>query len=730
MSLSRRTWLWTSTAALAAACTRPGLTKLPGASDAGGGRPEEPRELTRRGAENLIAFAELGAAIRWLHPSDQARQLEWDSLLLDGVRSLEGAGTRAELVAGLRGLFAEVAPTVVVWRSAKQDESDELDEPACPEAAAKDEPEGDTSTIAEDRARPPKHGNGRPPATRPKPPLRTAPGEPSDDESPDVEAKTTEVKDGEAKAEPNEPGKDAENDGDGENEPALPLPEALFAVDESLTITQWYRRGYADGLADDPGCAIRVEHDPNVERDCVVHPTRKRRRRSSVSCSGCDALEARPLAPAAPMRVELPRGLGALVPLGLWTRDGRTLPEAAGDLDAAPEFAEAEAFDYSLEDRGTRLLVVLRTWSLLRRFSLRRLADARALLIPALCAAAEDPSPVSLRATVETLLAGFADGNAALIVETGKAARRYVPELTLAWVEERVVVVRSADEDLVPGDVVSKIDGASIDTVLAEQLVRTSAATASAAIVRTVARLLERDRKGVAIALELLRASDDGERELAVTVSASQRAGRREEPADLRPARAIVELEPGRVYVDATRVGRLARAARRLRKAELAIVDLRGELADPRGSLLASFLSEPMLVAIERMPTGPDPSGELPLEPVAVRRIEPEGPRVRARVIVLADARTRGRAELELAGFDRLGATSIGSASAGDLGGVATAWLPGGWQLRFTHSELRRYDGVGVYGVGVSPTIHAEATRASIRADLDPLIVAALAQQP
>jgi hypothetical protein len=145
--------------------------------------------------------------------------------------------------------------------------------------------------------------------------------------------------------------------------------------------------------------------------------------------------------------------------------------------------------------------------------------------------------------------------------------------------------------------------------------------------------------------------------------------------------------------------------------------------------LLAAFLDEPLFVATERLPTGPDARGELPLEDRGELVIEPARPRLHARVSVLADARTRGRAELELLGFERLGATVIGSASAGDLGAVAEAWLPGGWRLRFTHGELRRSDGDRLMGVGVRPTVPVEPTIASVQRGEDALLAAA-AQSP
>jgi hypothetical protein len=678
VTFSRRTWLWTSTAALAAACARPEATRLPE------GGAEGPRELKTRGAENLIALAELGAAIRWLHPSDRVVETEWEPLMLDGVRGLEGARTRTELVEGLRGLFGEVAPTVVIWRGRELSEGDALDGAACPDPDAKkttdEKPEPEKAPVEE-----PKQDSPPEPAAEPEPaePAEPDEGEVADEAetteaTPEPEPEKPEAEKPEPKPEPKP--QPAKPDPDAKKDDRPPLPEALSAPDEQLAIIQWQRRGYVD--------ARRIELLPGSER---------------------------PLAPGAPMRIELPRGLSSMVPLALWSREGRTLP-ATNPLELAPSLDETQAQQYTLDDRGTRLLAVLRTWSLLRRFYPHPTADLQPLLLASLCAAADDPSPVALRATLERLLAGFGDGNAELIVTTGKAARRFVPLLSLAWAEQRVVVAVSLLEGVQRGDVVTAIDGVSIDTVLAERLLRTPAATSSAAIVRTVAGLLAREHDGAAITLSLAR--DDSELELSVSVVAEHRAARLLADGWLnKPISGLADY----VYVDATRLPSLPRADRRLRRAARVVIDLRGELADPRGSWLAHFIDEPRVIALERMPTGPDPSGAMPLEQVGELRVEPARPRLTGRPVILADARTRGRAELELAGFDQLGATVIGSASAGDLGGVATAWLPGGWQLRFTHSELRNPDGSTLYGVGVRPSIPVEPTRESLRKGADPL---------
>ncbi|PRQ08451.1 Peptidase family S41 [Enhygromyxa salina] len=768
--------------------------------------------LNQRGAKNLIALAELGAAVRWLHPSDEAQACEWEPLLLAGIRAIEPAGTRAELAEGLRGFVGDVAPTVVVWRSVKLDEQADdaaLDEPACPDPDAVSEDEGPEPEASE-RARPPADkSHGRLGTGRAGPPSRTKAGAASDrkqaedaakaeaaardaaaeqaesaerdqqneqseqseqgkrddanrgdgdgegdaDEGETGEGETGEGETGEGETGEGETGEGETGEGEtgdtggddddrddheterpepdadaSEREDRPPLSEALFAQGEDLVITQWHRRGYAEGPTNAPGCARRIQRRPHTKASCAPA---KRKRDEPLPCSRCDGDSYRPLAPGAPALVELGRGISSLVPVALWTRGGLTLPES-GATEPAPSFDQRRAWDYDLRDRGTRLLAVVRTWTTLRRFfpHATQLADPRQRLTEAMCAVADDDSPLTLQATLESMLAQFGDGNGAVLVEAGAAARRWVPSVVLRWVEERVVVCASASELTRVGDVVTAIDGVLIDELIAQELARTPAANASAAIERAVARLLVRRERGATIALTVVRPSETdehehGERVVVASISADRRSDA-EPVLDLRPGRAIEQLSGGVWYVDPTRTRRLDTVARRLRKANGVIIDLRGQLADPRASLLAHFVTQTLTLARERVPAGPNEHAELPLERAGERRVEPDGPAVDCSVVVLADSRTRGAAELELVGFERLGAAIVGSASAGDQGAVAQLWLPGGWQLRFTASELRREDGSELWGRGVAASVPVEPTLAGIRREQDELLAAAI----
>jgi hypothetical protein len=747
--VSRRTWLWASTTAFAGACVRPEPSRLP---DAG---PEPARPLTRRGAENLIALTELGAAVRWLHPSDQVVETEWEPLLLDGVRSLEAAATSVELLEGLRGLLAGAAPTVLLWQHGKLDEdAAALDLPACAE------PSEEQAKVVEARATETAPPEAAPPEA--VPPDAASDDEKDDDEKGDDEKDDDEKDDDEkddTEKDDAEKDDDDEKDDDGEPPPPKsetdeppksepkppeppppepkppapdpegrpPLPDALFEAGDELEITQWHRRGFSEGLDEQPGCARRIHRSPASQTECPSEPPR-RKRDAEPACSRCDGDSSRPLAPGAPAQLELPRALACAMPVALWTRGGRTLP-ASPPLEPAPAFDQRRAWDYDLADRGTRLLAVMRTYSLLQRFHAHheQTRAPRELLLAAMCAVANDDSPLALHEALERMLAGFHDGNAQLIAAFGKPARRFMPELSLRWIEERVVVGVTLSEHARAGDVVTAIDGVAIDELLARELGRTAAARPGAAIERTVARLLARRDKGTQIDLEVLRASSKGERPITLSVAAKHRAAH-SPMADARPSKPIVELREGLWYVDATRVARLDAVARRLRRAEAVIVDLRGPLADPHASLCAHLLDEPLALVHERTLAGPDEHGELSLSSVGDRSLDPRRPRLRGRIVALADSRTRGQAELELAGFDRLGVPIVGSNSAGDLGAVTHAWLPGGWQLRFTTSELRNQDGTALWGQGVRASVVVDETVASVRAGEDLVLRAAQAQ--
>ena len=77
-------------------------------------RFEGPRKLSEPGLQNVAAFIRLMGYVRYFHPSDEAKDVDWDQFAVRGIRKVEAAKTPAELATTLQELFAPVAPTVRV----------------------------------------------------------------------------------------------------------------------------------------------------------------------------------------------------------------------------------------------------------------------------------------------------------------------------------------------------------------------------------------------------------------------------------------------------------------------------------------------------------------------------------------------------------------------------------------------------------------------------------------
>ena len=66
-------------------------------------------------SRNLMAFARLYGYVRFFHPSDKARAIDWDRFAYHGVRFVKHADTQSELMTRLGELFHPLAPTVQLY---------------------------------------------------------------------------------------------------------------------------------------------------------------------------------------------------------------------------------------------------------------------------------------------------------------------------------------------------------------------------------------------------------------------------------------------------------------------------------------------------------------------------------------------------------------------------------------------------------------------------------------
>lgn len=67
-----------------------------------------------REVKNLIAFSKIYGYVKYFHPSDEAREINWDKFAIHGVKTVKNARNQKELKESLDSLFSPVAPTLSI----------------------------------------------------------------------------------------------------------------------------------------------------------------------------------------------------------------------------------------------------------------------------------------------------------------------------------------------------------------------------------------------------------------------------------------------------------------------------------------------------------------------------------------------------------------------------------------------------------------------------------------
>lgn len=89
--------------------------RLVEASSAPGSDGEAARPLSKRGADNLAAFARAYGYVRFFYPGETAAGADWDAVALSGVRQVEGATSSTDLAERLETVLRPLAPEFQAW---------------------------------------------------------------------------------------------------------------------------------------------------------------------------------------------------------------------------------------------------------------------------------------------------------------------------------------------------------------------------------------------------------------------------------------------------------------------------------------------------------------------------------------------------------------------------------------------------------------------------------------
>lgn len=442
--------------------------------------------------------------------------------------------------------------------------------------------------------------------------------------------------------------------------------------------------------------------------------------------------------PRVPFAADLGGGASCLLPLAVWADAAGTLPRAAAAEPAARAAAAPAAAPVSLDDRSSRLAVVMLAWNVLQHFdpSLATGGVARAVawrnaLTVALGEAAESTGAESLVDVLRRMVAVTNDGQATVVAAGDR--RTFGLPLHWDWIEGRLVVTQAGAgaSGLRPGDVVTRIEGREVRSELNAAEAEAAAATPQWRRWRALASLALGGRgEPVRLDVEPLVAAagaGSGSKRSATQALTLMHDVAPGQPAAAEPhAEAVREARPGVLVADLGRLSEseLQAALPRLATAAGIVFDLRGAVRST-DALLAHLLAAPVDPRREMVPIWPRPDREAVRYQPAETRIAPAAPRLQGRLAFLGSARDVGAAESFLATVAELHLGAIvGSPTGGASGSVDSAPLPAGITLIWT--ATRPATGAPPPGTPVQPTVAASPTRRGIAAGRDEVLDQAL----
>ncbi|MDJ0764425.1 MAG: S41 family peptidase [Myxococcota bacterium] len=317
--------------------------------------------------------------------------------------------------------------------------------------------------------------------------------------------------------------------------------------------------------------------------------------------------------------------------------------------------------------------------------------------------------------TLDWLVAQAYDGHG-VVVPANRENMAYLP-VRFDWIEEQVVVTRSLDTKLSPGDVIHQIDGREATEVVAESMIYVSGSPHRK---RTTAQyIFGEGQKGSTVSLVVEHNGTQQTVELSYT---------EDRPPHEREGDSIRLLEEGVYYIDLTRASMPEIKANidDIATAPGVIFDLRGY---PNGNHNV----------ISHLLDGPDTSGEWMSTPLIIYPdmeklagwshdgwlLPAVEPHVQGKVVFLnGGMRAMSYTESFMSFIEhyQLADEIVGEPTNGTNGNVVSVSLPGELELFLTGMRVRKHDGTQLHLIGIEPTVPVRRTRAGIAAGRDEIL--------
>jgi C-terminal processing protease CtpA/Prc len=393
-----------------------------------------------------------------------------------------------------------------------------------------------------------------------------------------------------------------------------------------------------------------------------------------------------------------------------------------------PQFPNERRYDHlpSL-DAGYRLLALFRFWNVVEYwFPYRDIIaedwdDVLKEYIPRLMNA---DSAGSYRRETASLQARVKDGHALVLREGIPPAGRAEIPIRVRFVEDQAVVTGFTDDirgratGLLVGDVLLRIGGDPVDTLVARWLPYYAAST-DAARLRSFASALTRGPREE-VRIEVQRANDTIDFALTRTLPAR---GRPPLTRD-RPGPAFQMLTDEVAYIKLSTVERrdIDSYLRQAAAAKVLVIDIRNYPVWVVDLLGGRLVTEPTEYARVTHGLPELPGGFVWTEPLV---LAPRGPPFSRKVVVLVDEGTQSRAETTAMALRAAPNTVlVGSPTAGANGNVSLVPLPGVRDAMFSGVGMFYADGNQTQRIGIIPDVVVYPTIAGIRDGRDEVLEA------
>jgi len=413
------------------------------------------------------------------------------------------------------------------------------------------------------------------------------------------------------------------------------------------------------------------------------------------------------------------------VPLSLYSVDNATFPKADENLvdTIQEELKEIDLDRMSGNNKNVRLANIIIAWNELQHFfPYFDVIDTEwsRQLPESLTSAYQDRSSEEFYITLSKLVSSLEDGHGRVLFPPMESKVGF--PFIVDWIENQVVVTHSEHEQILPGDIVKSVDRVPADEIVdsKQQLLSGSHHYTLFQALRqfafgddgTIAEILI-ERNGVSLTVNISR-----------TDSVNYTRMEKGERTILGP----LENDIFYVDLDEASIDTIMSRIEEISSAEAVIFDLRGY---PAGNhdIISHMLSQPdtsdSWMWVPQI-IYPDQNGSINFHKSGWQ-IPTAEPQIQGKTIFIIDSRAVSYAESFMSFIEHYQlAEIVGKPTAGANGNVNFFSLPGDYRITWTGMKVLKHDGSQLYKIGIEPTIEVEKTIEGVKMGIDEFLEKAI----